>query len=205
MAFTTGSANPAALGLVGFGMTTVLLSLVNTGVLPSAGDNVVVPLALAYGGAIQVIAGILEFQLGNTFGMTAFLSYGAFWRWFALMTIFGKIGVLPLQGADHAVGAALLLWGVFTMYLWVGTFRLSRALWLVFLTLWVTFHLLGLGALSGLQWLTRLGGWLGVLCGALAMYTSFAEVTNFCFGRPTIPTGRPLSHEPDVGRAQAAE
>jgi uncharacterized protein len=69
----------------------------------------------------------------------------------------------------------------------------------------VTFYLLGLGALSGLQWLTRLGGWLGVLCGALAMYTSFAEVTNFCFGRPTIPTGRPLSHEPDVGRAQAAE
>src|SRR3954451_24397245 len=82
------TANPAALGLVGFGLTTVLLSLINAGILPAGGEGVVMPLALAYGGLIQLIAGVLEVRLSNTFGMTAFLSYGAFWWWFALLQLF---------------------------------------------------------------------------------------------------------------------
>ena len=91
-------ANPAALGLVGFGLTTVLLSLVNAGVLPAGGEGVVVPLALAYGGLIQIVAGLLEFRVANTFGMTAFLSYGAFWWWFALLLLFSHNGWIDLAG-----------------------------------------------------------------------------------------------------------
>jgi uncharacterized protein len=189
MATNTKIANPAALGLVGFGLTTVLLSLINADLLPSSGDNVVIPLAIAYGGIIQIIAGLLEFTVGNTFGMTAFLSYGAFWLWYALMLIFGHSGLLPLKGDDATIGAALLLWGVLTFYLWIGTFRINRALWLVFLTLWITYLLLGLGAIIGRHHLTVAGGWVGIVCGAIAMYTSFAEVTNFCYGHQVVPTG----------------
>ncbi|HVI98512.1 MAG TPA: acetate uptake transporter [Sphingomonas sp.] len=186
-------ANPAALGLVGFGLTTVLLSLVNAGLLPAGGEPVVIPLALSFGGLIQIIAGIFEFRLRNTFGMTAFLSYGAFWWWFALLLLFAGNGVIDLSAAGPTVGVALLLWGVFTLYMWIGTFRLPKILFLIFLTLWVTFLLLGLGAAMGTEGLTRAGGMLGILCGALAMYGSFGTVTNATFGRAVIPMGaRPI-------------
>ena len=182
-------ANPAPLGLVGFGLTTVLLSLINAGVLPKTGENVVIPLAIAYGGTIQIIAGLLEFRLGNTFGTTAFLSYGAFWWWFALLLLLGGNHLLSLDGAGTTIGTALILWGVLTMYLWVATFKLTRALWWIFLTLWIAFYLLGLGALMGASGLTVAGGWVGLVCGALAMYTSFAIVTNATFGRDVVPVG----------------
>jgi succinate-acetate transporter protein len=182
-------ANPAPLGLVGFGLTTVLLSLINAGVLPKTGENVVIPLAIAYGGTIQIIAGLLEFRLGNTFGTTAFLSYGAFWWWFALLLLLGGNHLLPLDGTGTTIGTALILWGVLTMYLWVATFKLTRALWWIFLTLWIAFYLLGLGALMGASGLTVAGGWVGLVCGALAMYTSFAIVTNATFGRDVVPVG----------------
>lgn len=182
-------ANPAPLGLVGFGLTTVLLSLINAGVLPKTGENVVIPMAMAYGGTIQIIAGLLEFRAGNTFGTTAFLSYGAFWWWFALLLIFGGNGILPLDGTGSTIGVALLLWGVLTTYLWIATFRLTRALWWVFLTLWIAFYLLGFGALLGIPVLTQAGGWVGILCGALAMYTSFGLVTNAVFGRDVVRLG----------------
>lgn len=181
--------NPAPLGLIGFGLTTVILSLINAGVLPHAGEGVVIPLALAYGGLIQMIAGILEFKTGNTFGVVAFLSYGAFWWWFALLLLFSGNGLIDLQGADSTVATTLLAWGVFTMYMWIVTFRLSRALWLVFLTLWITFFLLGFGPLFHLPWLGRAGGWTGIVCGCLAAYTSFALVTNTTMGRVVLPTG----------------
>ena len=182
-------ANPAPLGLIGFGLTTVLLSLINAGVLPKTGENVVIPLAMAYGGTIQILAGLLEFRLGNTFGTTAFLSYGAFWWWFALLLLLGGNHLLPLEGTGSTIGVALLLWGVLTMYLWVSTFRLTRALWWIFLTLWIAFYLLGFGALLGAPGLSLAGGWVGLVCGALAMYTSFALVTNSTFGREVVPVG----------------
>lgn len=185
----TPVANPAALGLVGFGLTTVLLSLVNAGVLPAGGEGVVIPLALAFGGLAQIFAGMFEFKLGNTFGMTAFLSYGAFWWWFALLLIFSHSGVIDLSQAGPTVGVALLLWGIMTLYLWISTFQMSRVLFFVFLTLWITFALLGLGAVMGETGLTRAGGWLGIVCGALAMYGSFALVTNATFGRNIVPLG----------------
>jgi succinate-acetate transporter protein len=182
-------ANPAALGLVGFGMTTVLLSLVNAGVLPAGGEGVVIPMALAYGGLIQIFAGIMEFRCGNVFGATAFTSYGAFWWWFALLLIFAHTGVIDISQAGPTVGVALLLWGGFTFYLWISTFKLARILFLVFTTLWVTFALLGLGAVLRQPELTHIGGWLGLVCGTLAMYGSFGMVTNATWGRAVIPLG----------------
>jgi uncharacterized protein len=187
-------ANPAPLGLVGFGLTTVMLSLVNAGVLPQGGEQAVLPLALAYGGLIQIVAGLLEFRTGNTFGTTAFLSYGAFWWWFALTVILGHDGALDLSQAGSTIAVTLLAWGVFTLYMWVGTFKLSKALWSVFLTLWVTFFLLGFGALLAMHVLTVFGGWLGLICGLLAMYTSFGLVTNATFGKPVIPLGPAHGH-----------
>jgi hypothetical protein len=183
------SANPAAVGLVGFGLTTILLSLINAGMLPAGGEGVVIPLALAYGGLIQIIAGLLEFRLGNTFGMTAFLSYGAFWWWFALLLIFAHTGVIDISKAGPTVGVALALWGLLTLYLWIATFRLPRILFAVFLTLWVTFGLLALGAIQSAPGLTHAGGWLGLVCGSLAVYGSFGMVTNATWGRKVIPLG----------------
>ncbi|ROO26622.1 acetate uptake transporter [Salinisphaera japonica] len=182
-------ANPGPLGLVGFGLTTVLLSLINAGLLPAGGEPVVIPLALAYGGLIQLIAGLLEYRTGNTFGLVAFLSFGAFWWWFALMLLMGDNGLLDLSEAGSTIGIALILWGVFTFYMWIATFKLNKALWFVFLTLWVTFFLLGIGAAASMPTLHMLGGYLGIVCGGSAMYTSFGEVTNATFGRPVIPLG----------------
>jgi len=181
--------NPAALGLVGFGLTTVLLSLINSGVLPAAGENVVIPLAITFGGIIQIIAGLLEVRSENTFGMTAFLSYGAFWLWFALLLMLGHNHIIDLTGAGTTIGVALILWGVFSLYLWVSTFAISRLLLLIFLTLWITFFLLGAGILLAQPALTQFGGWLGLVCGTLAMYGSFAITTNATFGRNVLPIG----------------
>jgi len=183
------AANPAALGLVGFGLTTVLLSLINAGVLPAGGEGVVIPLALAYGGFIQIVAGLLEFRLGNTFGMTAFLSYGAFWWWFAFLLLFSHNGWVDISAAGPTIGVALLLWGLLTLYLWIASFRLSKIVFLIFLTLWITFGLLGLGAINGSAGLGQAGGYLGILCGALAIYGSFGIVTNATFGRSVVPLG----------------
>ena len=184
-------ANPAPLGLIGFGLTTVILSLVNAGVLPHGGEPVVLPLAFAFGGLAQMIAGILEFRTGNTFGMTAFVSYAAFWWWFAFLLLLGDNHVLDLSQAGSTIGVALVVWGVFTLYMWIPTFKLNKALWWVFLTLWITFFLLGGGILLGMPILTRIGGWIGLVCGLLAMYTSFGVVTNTTFGRPVVPLGAP--------------
>ncbi len=186
---TPPATNPAALGLVAFGLTTVLLSSINAGLLPPGGEGVVVPLALAFGGLMQIVAGILEFRLGNTFGTTAFLSYGAFWWWFALLILLGGNHILDLSGAGSAIGVCLLLWGVFTLGLWVSTFRLSKLLFAIFTTLWIAFFLLGGGAVLANPALHQAGGWVGLVCGALAMYGSFALVTNATYGREVIPVG----------------
>ena len=186
------TANPAPLGLMGFGLTTVLLSSINAGLLPAAGEPVVIPLAMAFGGTAQIIAGIMEFKSGNVFGATAFTSYGAFWWWFALLQLFAHTHMIDISAAGPTIGIALLLWGVLALYLWISTFRLARIVFLIFLTLWPTFFLLGLGAALANPALTHLGGWLGLLCGSLAMYGSFAFVTNATWGREVIPTGRSI-------------
>lgn len=185
------AANPAPLGLAGFGLTTIVLSCMNAGLFPPEAASVVVPLAFAYGGLAQMIAGVLEYRNGNTFGTVAFVSYGTFWWWYALL--FWTIGAGWLKPPHvTGVGFTLLLWGVFTFYMWVVTFRVNLALWLVFLTLWIAFFLLAGGDLGmGSSW-HKLGGWDGLLCGGLALYLSFAEVANAVWGCSAIPVGRPL-------------
>jgi uncharacterized protein len=183
-------ANPAPLGLMGFGLTTVLLSSLNAGLIPPESINAVVPMAFAFGGLAQIIAGILEYVSGNTFGMVAFTAYGTFWWWFATMLWTIEAGWLK-GPAPVSVAIALALWGLFTLGMWISTFRKSKAVWLVFLTLWGTFFLLSAGDF-GHAHVKVLGGYLGIVCGALAMYTSFAEVTNETFGRTVVPVGDPL-------------
>ncbi len=177
--------------MIGFGLTTVILSLINAGVLPKGGEPVVLPLAFAFGGLIQMMAGLMEFRTGNTFGTVAFLSYGAFWWWFALLVLLGGHGVLDLSLAGSTIAVTLIGWGVFTLCMWIATFRLSKALFLVFLTLWITFFLLGFGDLLSAPGLSRAGGWVGLVCGLLAMYTSFAIVVNSTFCKTVLPLGAP--------------
>jgi hypothetical protein len=188
------SANPAPLGLAGFGLTTVVLSCINAGLLKGDTPNllaVVVPLAFAYGGVAQIIAGILEFKNGNTFGTVAFSSYGLFWWWYAfLLWTVGAGWIKP--PAANAVGATLLMWGIFTFLMWIATFRANFILWTIFLLLWITFFLLAGGDLGmGAGWHTA-GGWVGLVTGADSLYLAFAEVTNGAFKKTVVPVGGPL-------------
>ncbi len=191
-------ANPAPLGLAGFGLTTVVLSSINAGLLKGDAANLtaaVVPLAFAYGGVAQIVAGILEFRNGNTFGTVAFTSYGLFWWWYAFLLWTVGAGWLK-PPAPAAVGLTLLLWGVFTLYMWIPTFRINFAVWSVFLFLWITFFLLAAGDLGLGVGLRTAGGWLGILTGVDALYVSFAEVTNATFKRTVIPLGSPILSDP---------
>ena len=192
-------ANPAPLGLAGFGLTTVLLSCINAGLIPAAGANAVVPLAFAFGGLAQLIAGVLEYVNGNTFGMVAFTSYGCFWWWYAFMVwTLGAGWIKPPAAA--AVALSLLLRRVFTLYMWVATFRSNKGVWTVFLLLWITFFLLSAGDF-GMAAAKTLGGYVGILTGIAALYVSFAEVTNGAFGRTIIPLGTPIVQD-SSGRTQ---
>ena len=188
--------NPAPLGLAGFGLTTVLLSCVNAGVIPADGANAVVPMAFAFGGLAQIIAGILEYSNGNTFGMVAFTSYGTFWWWYAFMVWTVGAGWIKAP-APVAVAVALGLWGVFTLYMWVSTFKSNKGVWTVFLLLWITFFLLSAGDF-GAAGAKVVGGFSGILTGIAALYVSFAEVTNGTFGREVIPLGTPFVKERPV-------
>lgn len=186
-------ANPAPLGLAAFGLTTVVLSVINAGLMPREAVAAVVPLAFAFGGSAQLVAGILEFVNGNTFGTVAFTSYGMFWWWFAfLQWTIGAGWIKP--PAPVGVALTLLMWGVFTFYMWIATFRSNKGVFTVFLLLWITFFLLA-GGDFGMAALGRLGGWVGIATGIAALYVSFAEVTNGAFGRTVIPLGTPISQD----------
>jgi succinate-acetate transporter protein len=188
------AANPGPLGLAGFGLTTVVLSCVNAGVLPPAGVAAIVPLAFAYGGVAQLIAGVLEFKTGNTFGMVAFTSYGLFWWWFAFMKWTVGAGWLQAPPAS-AVAVTLLMWGVFTFLLWIVSFRLSKGVWSIFLLLWITFFFLAggdFGYLIGSWSCGKIGGYFGLLTGIDALLVAFIEVLNATAGRIVISPGRPL-------------
>jgi uncharacterized protein len=189
MAESTKPANPAPLGLVGFGLTTVVLSCINAGLISRDALPAVIPLAFSFGGLAQIFAGFMEFRNGNTFGTVAFTSYGLFWWWFAFLHWSVGAGLIK-QPSAVGLGVTLLMWGVFTLYMWVSTFRSSLAVWSVFLLLWITFFLLAGGDL-GLG-TGRIGGWIGLVCGLAAMYVSFADVTNVTFGREVLPLGSPI-------------
>jgi succinate-acetate transporter protein len=179
-------ANPAPLGLFGFATTTWLLSMVNAGWLPATTVPVVLAMAFAYGGTAQFAAGLMEMAKGNSFGFIAFCSFGAFWWSFALFEKFFSVGV-----PASAVGWYLLIWGAFTFAMWLASFALNRAVFLIFLALWVTFFLLGLSPLLGIPALFTLGGYTGLITALIAFYTAAAEIINESHGHTLLPLGVP--------------
>ena len=180
------SFNPAPLGLMGFGLTTVLLNLVNSGILSSGALGIVLPMGIFYGGLAQIIAGLLEAKNKNTFGTVAFTSYGLFWWSFVAMKMLPPLGLAPEPSA-LAVSAFLLAWGIFTALLTVGTFKSSRALQVVFITLTILFFLLSISDLTGSIELRTIGGLEGILCGSSAIYLATAEILNEIYEKEILP------------------
>ncbi len=171
-------ANPGPLGLAGFALTTFVLSCQNAGVIPNEGGLwAMVPLAMFYGGLIQLVAGILEYRKGNTFGVVAFSSYGAFWMALAFLVIFLKIGIIPGKAFGDALGITLLAWTIFTSYMTILTFFSKHTtLIAIFVVLEITFILLVIGHYSGSGAITKIGGWAGILTAFLAWYGSWEGI-----------------------------
>jgi succinate-acetate transporter protein len=182
-------ADPAPLGLAAFALTTFLLSCVNAGFVPASVEPVVFGVALTFGGVAQFAAGMWEFTKGNTFGSTAFTSYGAFWLSFWWLTAHLADYKIPAADAGKGVGLYLVAWGIFTAYMTVAATRVSGAVLAVFVLLTITFFLLGIGEMSGTATISKLGGYVGVLTALAAWYASFAGVTAFAFKKPIVPTG----------------
>jgi hypothetical protein len=178
-------ANPAPLGLAAFAMTTFVLSMFNSNLVDPKGTPAVFGLALAYGGVVQLLAGMWEFRTGNTFGAVAFSSFGAFWLSFwALNVLYAK----DITGnAGHAIGVYLWAWAIFTAYMTVAALRVSGAVLLVFVLLTVTFALLAIGATGPHPSVQHWGGYVGLATAAAAWYASFGMVINSTFGRTVVP------------------
>jgi succinate-acetate transporter protein len=182
-------ADPAPLGLAGFALTTLVLSVANAGWVPATVTPVVFGLALAYGGIAQFAAGMWEFAKGNTFGATAFASYGAFWVSYWWLT--GHLADYKIPPADvgKGLGLYLLAWGLFTAYMSVAASRVSGAVLTVFVLLTLTFVVLAWGDFATSDGIHKIGGYLGILTALAAWYASFAGVTAFTFRHPLVPTG----------------
>lgn len=178
------TANPAPLGLLGFGMTTVLLNIHNAGFLPL--DAMILAMGIFYGGIAQVIVGIMEWKKNNTFGATAFTSYGLFWLSLIAILTLPKLG-LAQAASGTSMAAYLFMWGLFTSGMFIGTLRLNTALKFVFGSLAVLFFLLALGDLTASAAIKHLAGYEGILCGFSAIYTALAEVLNEIHGRIVLP------------------
>jgi len=187
-------ADPAPLGLAGFALTTFLLSLFNAGLLPAAGEPIVLGVALAYGGVAQMLAGMWEFRKGNVFGATAFTSYGAFWLSFWAFVTFYAADIADTGDRATVVGWYLIGWGLFTVIMWVASLRTTAVLALLFTLLAVTFFLLGIGDVAQNKALTTLGGYLGLVTAAVAWYACLAGVSASTFGRTVLPN--PPLHKP---------
>lgn len=180
-------ANPAPLGLLGFGITTVLLNLHNAGFYPL--DSMILAMGLAYGGLAQVIAGIMEYRKGNTFGTVAFSSYGLFWWSLVILLLLPKSTVFNgiLAPTSEAMAAYFFMWGLFTFVMFFGTLKANRALQFVFLSLAILFFLLTIRDLTGSTEIGRITGYEGVICGLSAVYTALAEVLNEVYGKTVLP------------------
>lgn len=172
-------ANPAPLGLLGFGMTTLLLNIHNAGFIPLS--IVIVAMGFALGGAAQIIAGIMEFVKGNTFGATAFTAYGFFW-WSLILIWMNPFK--NIEAADaQSLGFYLGLWGVFTLFMFIGTLKHNRASQVVFGSLTVLFFLLSAANFSGSHAVHTAAGYVGIFCGTSALYNSFGQIINAEFNK----------------------
>ena len=180
--------NPAPLGLLGFGMTTVLLNLHNAGFYEL--NSMILAMGICYGGVGQIIAGIMEWRKGNSFATTAFVSYGLFWLSLVTLIILTKLGWAAASN-DTAMAAYLAMWGLFTAVMFIGTLRLNRALQIVFATLTILFFLLAIGdftaASPGFKHFT---GYEGILCGFSAIYAGLAQLLNELSHKIVLPLGQ---------------
>jgi hypothetical protein len=183
-------ANPAPLGLLAFGLTTVLLNLANAGYYSL--DSMILAMGLAYGGLAQIIAGAMEFRKGNTFGTVAFSSYGFFWWSFVALVLLPKITALsPIIEAptSASMAAYFFMWGLFTFVMFFGTLKANRAIQFVFMSLSILFFLLTAHVLTGNAALGTATGYEGVICGLSAVYLGLAEVLNEALEKAFLPIG----------------
>lgn len=179
-------ANPAPLGLMGFGMTTVLLNIHNAGFFPVSA--MVLAMGIFYGGIAQVIAGILEFKKGNTFGLTAFTSYGMFWLTLVALWLLPEMSSGKGAATEEAyMGWYLFMWGLFTFFMWIGTFGKNRVLQFIFLSLWILFFLLAIRDWTGSALIGTIAGYEGIICGLSAIYLAMAEVLEEARGKKILP------------------
>lgn len=180
------TANPAPLGLMGFGLTTVLLNLHNAGVIPIG--SAILAMGLLAGGFAQIIAGIMEWKKKNTFGTVAFTSYGFFWISLVALILMPRFGIA--DAADRSgMAAYLFVWGLFTVVMFVATLKMNRAIMLVFFALTILFFLLALADAMGSAALTRAAGYEGIACGLGAIYIGAAQILNEVYGRTVLPLG----------------
>jgi len=182
------TANPAPLGLLGFGMTTILLNLHNTGLYGL--NAVIIGMGLFIGGLAQVIAGVQEWKKNNTFGATAFTSYGFFWITLCAIWLLPRISIFSdLKADETSMGCFLMLWGIFTLGMFIGTLKLNRALQIVFGTLTVLFFLLAVADFTGVGMIKVVAGYIGLVCGFTAVYASMAQVLNEVYKKTVFPLG----------------
>lgn len=182
-------ANPTPLGLLGFGMTTVLLNLHNAFPHIFPMDSMILAMGLFYGGLAQVIAGIMEYRNGNTFGTTAFCSYGLFWWSLVALIIMPTVAFFDVaKPLGAATAAYFLMWGLFTFIMFFGTFKTNRVLQFVFLSLAILFFLLTARDITGNTTIATITGFEGIICGLSAFYLALAEVVNEVHEKTILPT-----------------
>lgn len=180
------TSNPAPLGLLGFGLTTVLLNLANADIIPLS--SMIMGMGLFVGGLAQLFAGIMEWKKNNTFGTVAFTAYGSFWITLVATWILPKMGVAEPADAV-SMGWFLVLWGLFSVGMFVGTFKLNRALQFVFGTLVILFALLAIADFTGSHTIKIIAGYEGIICGLAAIYTCLAQILNELYGKTVMPIG----------------
>lgn len=179
-------ANPGPLGLGGFALTTFILNVHNAGMIDI---GAALPVGLFYGGLAQLVAGFLEFRTGNTFGMTAFGSYGAFWIALASMVLMEMNKVISPDASKGWLLVTLIAWTIFTFIMWIGTFKHNKALIWVFTTLLILFGLLDVAVGTGSKLITHIAGWEGIFCACTAWYLMAAIVINDSYGKTVLPIG----------------
>lgn len=186
--FTEQTANPAPLGLLGFGLTTVLLNLHNAGFIELSA--MILSMGIFMGGLAQVIAGIQEWKKNNTFGATAFTAYGMFWlSLVALILLPNTSFASGMKTSSDGMGWYLLMWGIFTACMFIGTLKANRLLQVIFFTLTILFFLLAAADFTGNTAIKTFAGYEGIFCGLAAMYGTAAQVINEVYGKEVLPIG----------------
>lgn len=186
---TTG--NPGPLGLMAFGMTTVLLNIHNAGAFEL--NSMILTMGIFYGGLAQVFAAWMEWKKNNTFATVAFMSYGLFWLLLVGLILIPQMTFLSdgaaLASSETAMGYFFLFWGIFTGLMFIGTLRINVALQVVFSSLTILFFLLTIRDWTGSEIIGRIAGWEGIFVGLSAIYASIAQIWNELYDRVVLPVG----------------